>query len=196
MNSRTKYIYIYFNQLLLLASSSQYFWWELDKEEEPQLLWVEAAGSVWDLEPCGALRSSSRAVGSANSYWVWTQVPYQRSHTLTDIHITSKCTLSHTQRNKSTAEHTHISAWVIPKAFTTASLTGKKKEWERLSEKKKHCRTHKRLQRAQLSLVFQMQPEALDSCFIHFELPCISKHQCSLSIHLRPWGRKESLTIS
>lgn len=66
--------YTIFQSALLLASSSQYNLWELDKEEEPQLLWVEAAASVWDLEPCGALKSSRRAPGSANSDTVCTQV--------------------------------------------------------------------------------------------------------------------------
>lgn len=90
---------------------------------------MEAAASVWDLEPCGAARSSRRALGSANSDSGWTQVGYCNiSHTQTH---TSKCTHTHTHKC------THISAWVIPKAFTATSLTGrKKKEWERLSKKK------------------------------------------------------------
>lgn len=143
-------------------------------------------------EALGELRAQPAVIESEHRY-----CNISCTHTNRHTHLqASVYTHPHTQRNKSTAAHTYISAWVIPKAFTTASLTGKKKkkEWERLSEKKKkQCRTHKRLQRAELSLLFQMQPEALDSWLEHFELPSISKHQCSLSTHLRPWGGEKTL---
>lgn len=77
-----------------------------------------------------------KAWGSATSDSTQTQVGY--------------CNLPNTQfqtytLSKHVCTHTHARthpAWVIPKAFTTTSVTGKKMrkaEW-----KKKNCRTHKR----------------------------------------------------
>lgn len=182
MKSRNKNIYFTSFHFCYLPVATQYFWWELDKEEEPQLLRVEAAASVWDLEPCGAVRSLRRALGSANSDSGWTQVGYCNiSHTQT---YTSKCTHTHTHKR------THISAWVIPKAFTTTSLTGKKRM--RKAEQKKLQNTQKASEcTAQSCLSDAAWGAGFLIHTVHFEFRSISKHQRSLRIHLRPWGREK-----
>lgn len=68
-------------------------------------------------------------------------------------------------------------------------LTNRKK-WERLSKKKKTARHTKGAQSAQLSLVSDAAPGAGFSIhFELFELCSLFIYQCSLRIHLRPWGK-------
>lgn len=143
----------------------------------------EAPGEIW-AQPT-LMQSEHR----------YCNISHTHTLTLTELQYTHNKQV-HARRNKSTAcAHTHTRAHIRlshPKGIHNYLTNRKKKEW---GEKKKHCRTHKRLQRSWLSLVFQTQPEALDSEYVHFELQRISIHQSSLSLHSLPWGREESLTI-
>lgn len=180
MNSRIK------NQLLLPASSSQYFWWELDKEEEPQLLWVEAAGSVWDLESCGAPRSSRRPL-RAEPTVIQSEHRYCNiSHSHLQTYTLQVCT--HTHRNKSTAAHIRLSH---PKGIhnhLTNRREKKKKTMRKAEWKKKN--TLQNTQKASESTARSCLSDAAWGAGFWIRTRWAPKHRCSLSIHLQPWGKE------
>lgn len=113
------------------------------------------------------------------------------------------CNISHSQtytlwehiHTETKAQHTHtfISTWVIPKAFTTTSLTGEKKKERVWKSEKKH--TLQNTQKASESTAQSCLSDAAGGAGFWIRTRWAPKHRCSLSIHLWPWGKEASLSI-